>query len=95
MVESGWKIVCEYYQNDKNFEKWIPYSIMNVDEAFTNKKNSKFEGKYGTTDFKLYSVNDNGFLFFFIYLFYFFVFIYSFYFVLFQVKYKIFNFFFL
>ena len=29
MVESGWKIVCDYYQNEGSSE-WIPYSVQNV-----------------------------------------------------------------
>lgn len=50
MVESGWKIVCDYYQNVESPD-WVPYSIQNV-EPFVSKF-SRHEGQYGTTNFKL------------------------------------------
>jgi 3'-phosphoadenosine 5'-phosphosulfate synthase len=51
MVQSGWDIVCDYYQHvdDGN---WVPYSVMNVD-PFVGKHTSH-EGAYGTTQFELW-----------------------------------------
>lgn len=53
MVQSGWEIVCDYYQHVDS-DQWVPYSVMNVD-AFVA-PSTKHEGKYGTTDFKVYPV---------------------------------------
>eukprot|EP01038_Epipyxis_sp_PR26KG_P007808 gene7808-10604_t len=52
MVQSGWEIVCDYYQNVDS-DKWIPYSIQQVDP--TASKTAKHEGKFGTQYFKLYT----------------------------------------
>jgi 3'-phosphoadenosine 5'-phosphosulfate synthase len=51
MVEKGWDIVCNYYQNVES-DQWIPYSIQNVDPLVS--RESKHEYKYGTKDFKIY-----------------------------------------
>ena len=51
MVEKGWDIVCDYYQNVDS-DKWIPYSIQNVEPLVA--RDSKHEYKYGTKDFKIY-----------------------------------------
>lgn len=51
MVQSGWEIVCNYYQNVES-DKWVPYSIQMVQPNVA--KASKHEGTYGTKDFKLY-----------------------------------------
>jgi 3'-phosphoadenosine 5'-phosphosulfate synthase len=51
MVQSGWDIVCDYYQNVES-PRWVPYSVMNVDPHVA--KETKSEGKYGTQDYKLY-----------------------------------------
>lgn len=52
MVQSGWEIVCDYYQH-VNSDRWVPYSIQNVDPFV--EKSSKIEGKYGTVQFKLFT----------------------------------------
>ena len=54
MVESGWKIVCEYYQNVDS-DQWVPYSILNVQPllARPGEYTPKHEGVYGTKTFKL------------------------------------------
>jgi 3'-phosphoadenosine 5'-phosphosulfate synthase len=51
MVQSGWDIVCNYYQNVES-DKWIPYSIMNND-PFVHKY-SIHEGTYGTLKYKVW-----------------------------------------
>lgn len=51
MVQSGWEIVCDYYQNVDS-DRWVPYSIQNIDPLVA--KYSKHEGVYGTKSFKLY-----------------------------------------
>ena len=50
MVQKGWDIVCDYYQN-KDEKAWVPYSIQNVDgfEA----EGCRSSGDYGTTGYKL------------------------------------------
>jgi 3'-phosphoadenosine 5'-phosphosulfate synthase len=53
MVQSGWEIVSDYYQHADEPERWIPYSIQQVDPLII--KTSKTEGKYGTKTFKLYT----------------------------------------
>lgn len=50
MVQSGWDIVCDYYQNVDS-ERWVPYSIQNVDPLINH--NTKSVGKYGTIHYKL------------------------------------------
>ena len=57
MVQEGWEIVCDYYQNVDSTE-WVPYSVMNVDPFVA--KATRHEGKYGTTEFKLYPLNRSG-----------------------------------
>jgi 3'-phosphoadenosine 5'-phosphosulfate synthase len=52
MVPTGWEIVCDYYQNVDS-DRWVPYSIQWVDPVVA--KNTKTEGKYGTTHFRLYT----------------------------------------
>jgi len=54
MVQSGWEIVCDYYQNVD--AEWIPYSIPFV-HAHTS-HSTKSEGKYGTLDFAVYLTAD-------------------------------------
>ncbi len=50
MVQKGWEIVCDYYQNiDSN--KWVPYSVQNVHPLAD--PTSKHIGTYGKTDFAL------------------------------------------
>lgn len=54
MVDSGWDIVCDYYQNVNTKEGgWVPYSVMNVLSPAVG-KGAKATGKYGTSDFKVY-----------------------------------------
>jgi 3'-phosphoadenosine 5'-phosphosulfate synthase len=50
MVQSGWDIVCDYYQNVDS-DRWVPYSIQNVDPLLA--RGVRTSGKYGTVDFKL------------------------------------------
>eukprot|EP01041_Mallomonas_annulata_P005359 gene5359-10710_t len=50
MVQTGWDVVCDYYQNVDS-DRWVPYSVMNT-EPFVA-KNTKHDGKYGTMDFSL------------------------------------------
>mmetsp|Transcript_4405 Transcript_4405/g.4414 ORF Transcript_4405/g.4414 Transcript_4405/m.4414 type:complete len:1042 (-) Transcript_4405:328-3453(-) len=56
MVQSGWDIVCDYYQNVDSPD-WVPYSVQNIEPKVS--KSTKHEGKYGTTDYKLY-ITHNG-----------------------------------
>ena len=51
MVQSGWEIVCDYYQNVESTE-WVPYSVQNVAPLVS--KNSRDQGRYGTVDYKLF-----------------------------------------
>lgn len=51
MVQSGWEIVCDYYQNVDS-DRWVPYSVMHVLTPNTAKA-SKYSGELGTTDFRL------------------------------------------
>jgi 3'-phosphoadenosine 5'-phosphosulfate synthase len=51
MVQSGWDIVCDYYQNIDT-KDWVPYSIMNSNPLVAT--DSKHEGKYGTTEYTLF-----------------------------------------
>jgi 3'-phosphoadenosine 5'-phosphosulfate synthase len=51
MVQSGWEIVCDYYQNVDSPD-WVPYSVQYVEPKVA--KSTKHEGKYSTTDYKLY-----------------------------------------
>ncbi len=44
MVQSGWEIVCDYYQN-VNSDRWVPFSVQNVDPLVA--KDSKMEGGVG------------------------------------------------
>jgi 3'-phosphoadenosine 5'-phosphosulfate synthase len=50
MVQSGWEIVCDYYQNVES-DRWVPYSVMNVLNPYVAKA-AKYSGKFGTTDFR-------------------------------------------
>ena len=50
MVQSGWDIVCDYYQNVES-DRWVPYSIQNVDPLVA--RGSRTSGKYGSVEFKL------------------------------------------
>ena len=43
MVESGWKIVCDYYQNPQS-DQWIPYSVQQVDPLVVADTHVKVEG---------------------------------------------------
>lgn len=51
MVQSGWEIVCNYYQNVES-DAWVPYSVQNVDPLVA--KSTNHEGRYGTKHFKLF-----------------------------------------
>lgn len=51
MVQSGWEVVCDYYQNVDS-DRWIPYSIM-VEKTFVA-PHTKYEGQFGSKEFTLY-----------------------------------------
>lgn len=56
MVQTGWDIVCDYYQNVDS-DRWVPYAVMN--EVPLTAKAARTEGRYGSIDFKLHiKVND-------------------------------------
>ena len=57
MVESGWKIVCAYYQDEQS-DKWIPYSVMRGQATLAS--GSKSEGQYGTGAFKVLLTGRDG-----------------------------------
>jgi 3'-phosphoadenosine 5'-phosphosulfate synthase len=52
MVQSGWEIVCDYYQNVDSPD-WVPYSVQNI-QPNVAMKSTRSEGKYSTIDYKLY-----------------------------------------
>lgn len=52
MVQSGWEIVVDYYQN-VNSNRWVPYSVMNSDPLLSPYA-EKEGGRYGTQSFELY-----------------------------------------
>jgi 3'-phosphoadenosine 5'-phosphosulfate synthase len=56
MVPSGWKIVCDYYQNSDSPD-WIPYSVQKVKPLVD--KSAHQTGRYGTASFKV-SPSYNG-----------------------------------
>jgi 3'-phosphoadenosine 5'-phosphosulfate synthase len=57
MVQSGWDIVCDYYQHVDSPD-WVPYAVMNVDPMVASGTNH--EGKFGTKNFKLYLTQAGG-----------------------------------
>jgi 3'-phosphoadenosine 5'-phosphosulfate synthase len=57
MVQSGWEIVSDYYQN-VNSERWVPYSVQSVDPVAARATN--YMGKFGTKNFKLYPLDKSG-----------------------------------
>jgi 3'-phosphoadenosine 5'-phosphosulfate synthase len=57
MVQSGWEIVSDYYQNVDS-DRWVPYSIQWIDPVIA--KGTRSEGKYGTQHFKLYLTGKSG-----------------------------------
>ena len=63
MVDSGWDIVCDYYQNVNTKEGgWVPYSVVHVPKP-TLGKGSKGSGRYGTGSYKITTTkawNDEG-----------------------------------
>lgn len=50
MVQSGWDIVCDYYQNVDS-DRWVPYSVQHVEPLLGS--SVKAVGKYGTMHYKL------------------------------------------
>ena len=52
MVPTGWDIVCKYYQDVGN-EKWVPYSIINVENP-NLAPDAESSGKYGTKHFRVF-----------------------------------------
>ena len=57
MVQSGWDVVCDYYQNIDSPD-YVPYSVQYVTP--NTDKRTKKEWKFATTDFKLYLTDSNG-----------------------------------
>ncbi|CAM9151383.1 unnamed protein product, partial [Ectocarpus fasciculatus] len=57
MVQSGWDVVCDYYQN-LDSPDYVPYSVQFVDP--TMHKHTKHSGKYSTTDFELHVTDSSG-----------------------------------
>jgi 3'-phosphoadenosine 5'-phosphosulfate synthase len=57
MVQSGWEIVCDYYQNVES-DRWVPYSVQAVDPVAA--RSTSYAGKFGTHNFKLYPLNKAG-----------------------------------
>lgn len=57
MVDAGWKIVVDYYQNQHN-KTWLPYARQFVHPAVDSTGESI--GTYGQTDFKYYFTNATG-----------------------------------
>mmetsp|Transcript_12536 Transcript_12536/g.12623 ORF Transcript_12536/g.12623 Transcript_12536/m.12623 type:complete len:1022 (-) Transcript_12536:127-3192(-) len=56
MVETGWNIVCDYYQNVDS-DRWVPYSVQNVNPILA--KDTEAEGKFGSLSFTLYIRDSN------------------------------------
>eukprot|EP00981_Chlorochromonas_danica_P001319 scaffold284_cov247-Ochromonas_danica.AAC.5 len=50
MVQSGWEIVCDYYQNVDS-DRWVPYSVQHVTPKIAS--GVVASGVYGTTDYRL------------------------------------------
>jgi 3'-phosphoadenosine 5'-phosphosulfate synthase len=57
MVPIGWDVVCKYYQDVEN-EKWVPYSVMNVEHPMIA-SDAESSGKYGTKHYKIFVQGDN------------------------------------
>jgi len=57
MVESGWKIVCDYYQNVES-PKWIPWSRPVINPKIGQYLSSY--GSYGKKDYALYFIDANN-----------------------------------
>jgi 3'-phosphoadenosine 5'-phosphosulfate synthase len=53
MVQSGWDIVCDYYQNVES-TRWVPYSVMNSPPMLSPYAQS-VGGNYGTSSFALHT----------------------------------------
>ena len=51
MVQTGWDIVCKYYQNVQSSE-WVPYSVQNF--IPTVARDTKAIGKFGTSNYELF-----------------------------------------
>jgi len=58
MVQSGWEIVCDYYQHVDSPD-WVPYAVMNVNPLVAS-SGVTHDGKYGTKTFKLYLTEGGG-----------------------------------
>lgn len=57
MVQTGWDVVCDYYQNIDS-PNYVPYSVQFVKPDLA--KHTKHEGKYSTTDFELFLTDSAG-----------------------------------
>ena len=58
MVQTGWEIVCDYYQNIDT-KRWVPWSKSIVEPTVA--ANTKAIGMYGTTDFELLFTEEGGY----------------------------------
>ena len=60
MVQSGWDIVCNYYQNVES-DQWTPYSVQTLTKPYIA-NNIKTEGKFGSINYKVYISIDYKFV---------------------------------
>jgi len=58
MVQSGWEIVCDYYQNVDAADRWVPYSVQKTTPLVD--KRTKSDGSFGSLDFQLFATSDKG-----------------------------------
>ena len=54
MVPSGWAIVCDYYQNIDDADRWVPWSKSVVDAGTWTAPSTIAHGSYGSKDFALF-----------------------------------------
>lgn len=65
MVQSGWEIVCDYYQN-VDTKQWIHHSTQLLSDSTSyifgaiHNKHTKHTGELGQLDFKVFMVNHAG-----------------------------------
>eukprot|EP00635_Sarcinochrysidales_sp_CCMP3193_P013541 CAMPEP_0118904606 /NCGR_PEP_ID=MMETSP1166-20130328/9000_1 /TAXON_ID=1104430 /ORGANISM="Chrysoreinhardia sp, Strain CCMP3193" /LENGTH=1143 /DNA_ID=CAMNT_0006843863 /DNA_START=17 /DNA_END=3448 /DNA_ORIENTATION=+ len=58
MVPSGWAIVCDYYQNIDDADRWVPWSKSVVDPSEWTSTSTVAHGAYGTKDYALFLTID-------------------------------------
>lgn len=59
MVESGWDIMIDYYQN-VNSPRWIPFATQFSPAVVDPKRPFESSGTFGRTDYKLHFKDDDG-----------------------------------